>query len=227
MLFNNNNTWDIYTKKYLFDDEKNIFLMIKDLMIMSINYLQIVIYIYSDLDDLSNSKVSKLGDSGIIYINNYWRFNRIILNKTNSKMFFSLDENYYLKMYFKINVDFTSSPNSNVLNFKTDAFYNFKIFLVNQPNGSTKYEKYVYSILFQNIEECNDFMYFIQYGIAERPEMSTSSYWNITNSKFFQLDSLGYYILTNSTTNSINFSIRDVDLYSSNVFVNNQIIYYS
>ena len=39
-----------------------------------------VIYIYSDLDDLSNSKVSKIGDSGIIYINNNWRYNRIILN---------------------------------------------------------------------------------------------------------------------------------------------------
>lgn len=240
MLFNNNNTWDIYTKKYLFDDKKNKYDMIKDLMIMSINYLQIVIYIYSDLDDLLNSKVSKIGDSGIIYINNYWRFNRIILNKTNSKMIFSLDENYYLKMYFKINVDykmftfysdtqipnFNSSPNSNVLNFKTDAFYSFKIFLINQPNGSTKSDKYVYSILFQNIEECNDFMYFIQYGIAVRPELSTSSYWNITNSKYFQLDSSGYYILTNSVKNSINFSILDVDLYSSNVFVNNQIIYY-
>ena len=171
-----------------------------------------------------------------IYINNYWRYNRIILNKTNSKMFFGLDENYYLKMYFKINVDYkmltfystTEIPsfNSNILNFKTDAFYSFKIFQVSKPNGSTKSNKYVYSILFQNIDECNNFMYFIQYGIAVRPEMSTSSYWNITYSKLFQLDSSGYYILTNSPINSINFSILDVDLYNSNVFVNNRIIYY-
>ncbi len=237
MLFNNNNSWDIYTKKYSLDNPVNKYNLLKDLMIMATNYTQIIVYLYNDYDDLSSTKLNPLVNAGFPYINNYWRYNKLILNRENSKMIFGLDDNNYLKMYFQINVDYkmlifysdsviTSSPDTTILNFKTEGLYAFKIFKIQSPNGSVQTNKYVYSILFQNIEECNDFIYYIQYGIVTRPVDSTSSYFNFTTSRYFKLDSSGYYILSDSSTitNTISFKILNLQLLGSNVFTNNEIV---
>ena len=236
MLLNNNNTWDTYTKKYPLDNPVNKSNIIEDLLIMAINYLQIVVYTYNDIDDLNSIKGTQVTDAGIIYINNNWRYNKLILNRDNSKMTFSIDENYYLKMYFQVKLDyklfvfytdtdFSSSPTNNILNFQTEAGYYFKILKTAEPNGSTKIDKYMYSILFQNIEECNDFIYYIQYGLLTRPEGSTSSYFNILTSRHFTLTSSGYYIITNTISNTISFQITNVNLFGTNEFINNKIIY--
>ncbi len=235
MLFNNNNTWDIYTKKYLLDNSVNKYNLVKDLMIMAINYTQIIVYLYNDYDDLSSTKLNPLVNAGFPFINNYWRYNKLILNRDNSKMTFGLDDNNYLKMYFQIKLNYkmlifysdsiiTSSPDTTILNFKTEGLYAFKIFKIQNPNGSVQTNKYVYSILFQNIEECNDFIYYIEYGLVNRPEGSTSSYFNFTTSRHFKLDSSGYYILSDSPTNTISFKITNLQLLDSYVFTNNQII---
>jgi hypothetical protein len=150
-------------------------------------------------------------------------------------MVFGLDDNNYLKMYFQIKSDYkmlifysdsiiTSSPDTTILNFKTEGLYAFKIFKIQNPNGSTQTDKFVYSILFQNIEECNDFIYYIEYGLIKRPPGSTSSYFNFTTSRYFKLDSSGYYILSDSPSNTISFKITNLQLLDSNVFTNNQII---
>ncbi len=235
MLFNNNNTWDIYTKKYLLDNPVNKYNLLKDLMIMATNYTQIIVYLYNDYDDLSSTKLNPLVNAGFPFINNYWRYNKLILNRDNSKMTFGLDDNNYLKMYFQIKLNYkmlifysdsiiTSSPDTTILNFKTEGLYAFKIFKIQYPNGSVQTNKYVYSILFQNIEECNDFIYYIEYGLVNRPEGSTSSYFNFTTSRYFKLDSSGYYILSDSPTNTISFKITNLQLLDSYVFTNNQII---
>jgi hypothetical protein len=234
-IFNNNNTWDIYTKKYLLDNPVNKYNLIKDLMIMAINYTQIIVYLYNDIDDLNSTKLNPLVNAGFPYINNYWKYNRLILNRDNSEMVFGLDDNNYLKMYFQIKSDYkmlifysdsiiTSSPDTTILNFKTEGLYAFKIFKIQNPNGSTQTDKFVYSILFQNIEECNDFIYYIEYGLIKRPPGSTSSYFNFTTSRYFKLDSSGYYILSDSPSNTISFKITNLQLLDSNVFTNNQII---
>lgn len=238
MLFNNNNTWDIYTKKYLLDPT-NKYNLIKDLLIMAINYIQIQIYTYSDLNDLSNVKINPISNTGFIYINSYWRYNRLILNRSNSSLVFDLDQNYYLKMYLNVKLNYimlifssnsliTSSPDSLVLSFRTEGLYGFKLYRIQNPNGSTQLDQYVYSILFQNIEECNNFIYYIKEGIATRLEGSsltqTSSYFNFIQSKFFKQDSTGYYILSNESTGAISFQIINLNLYSGNVFINNKII---
>ena len=203
---------------------------------MAINYLQIVVYTYNDINDLNSIKVSQVSDAGIIYVNNNWKYNKLILNKSNTKMTFGLDENYYLKMYFQVKLDyklfvfytdtdFSSSPNTNILNFQTEAGYYFKILKTAEPNSSIKTNKYMYSILFQDIEECNDFIYYIQYGLLTRPEGSTSSYFNFLISKHFKLSSSGYYIISDTIPNTISFQILDVNLFGTNEFVNNKIIY--
>ncbi len=236
MIFNNNNTWDTYTKKYSLDNPDNKYNLIKDLLIMSINYQQIIVYNYSDIDDLNSIKVPQIAQAGIIYVNNYWKYNRLVLDKNNSKMSFGLDQNYYLKMYFEIYVDykmlifysdtlFSSSPTTKVLNFRTNALYNFKILQIANPNGSISPNQYVYSILFQNIDECNEFIYWIKDGITVIPPGKISSYFNFTKSKYFKLNSEGYYIESSTTSNTISFEIIDLNLYNGNVFTNNKIIY--
>lgn len=236
MIFNNNNSWDIYTKKYPLDNPTLKYAIIKDLLIMAINFYQIVIYNYSDINDLNGTKISSITNTGTPYINPYYRYNRLILNKDNSKLIFGLDEHFYLKLYIEIQTNYkmlifysnTEIPSSNtkVLNFKTNGFYNFKIYQISQPNGSTQINKYEYSILFQNIEECNDFIFWINYGKTIKISNINSTYFNIQASKFFNLDNEGFYVINDSTTsiNSIFFRILDLDLNKGNVFVNNQII---
>lgn len=235
MIFNNNITWDIYIKKYQLDNPSNKYALIKDLMIIAINFDSIVIYNYSDIDDF-NTKIKTLSTTGIPYINTYYRYNRIILNKSNCRLIFGLDENFYLKLYFEINIIYKmlifysdtviSSNNTKILNFKTDGLYYFKIYQISKPNGSVLTDKYQYSILFQNIEECNDFLYFINNGTTIKSQNIYSTYYNIPKSKLFVLDSEGYYVVNSSTSllNTISFTILNLDLSIGNVYVNNNII---
>lgn len=235
MIFNNNNTWDIYTKKYLLDNPLNKYTIIKDLLIMAINYTQIVIYNYSDLDDLNLIKIPLLNNVDLSYINPYYKYNKLIVNKDNSKLVFGLDENFYLKLYIEIKVDYvmlifysdTQIPSTNlkVLNFKTNGFYNFKIYQISKPNGSVITDKYEYSILFQNIEECNDFIYWINNGSTIKPPNTYSTYFNIEISKSFELNSDNFYVPSTNISNVIYFRILNLDLNIGNVFVNNQIIF--
>ena len=119
-----------------------------------------------------------------------------------------------------------SSNNTKILNFKTDGLYYFKIYQISKPNGSVLTDKYQYSILFQNIEECNDFLYFITNGTTIKSQNIYSTYYNIPKSKLFVLDSEGYYVVNSSTSllNTISFTILNLDLSIGNVYVNNNII---
>jgi hypothetical protein len=165
-------------------------------------------------------------------LNPYYGYNKIIYFKDsdiNNNLKFSLDNNYYLKFTLNITVEYkilifkiTNTFLDTIINFKTDTII-FKIFKIIPPNSNTDLESNVYSILFQNIKECNNFMNYIQYG-TELVSNNTKSYFNITKSKNFKKDDDGYYKITDSIESELlYFSIIDLYLTSNTIFLNNLI----
>jgi hypothetical protein len=114
---------------------------------------------------------------------------------------------------------FGSSINSIVV-----CAYKDKVtFKIIPPNSNTDLESNVYSLLFQDIKECNNFMNYIQFG-NELINSTTNSYFNIIKSKNFKQDDNGYYQITDSIESGLlYFSIIDLDLTSNTIFLNNLI----
>jgi len=219
-LFNNNNRIDLYHKNYNLEGD-NKKKLIKDFIIIILNYCKINIYFYNNLLTLNNSINNKL----------YIKFNNINLQKSDTNIRFNFDQFYNLNLTIDLSVSykiliFKSSNNNNldsILNFKTST-YKFQIFNIPQINGNIDNINNVYYIAFSNIYECNEFINFITTGILHVNDNEVKSYFNITRSLNFKKNLLtDYYELTSELVNVINFSILNLDLTTTSIFTNNKI----
>jgi hypothetical protein len=226
-LFNNNNKIELYHKKYILTQE-NKKQLIKDFIIIILNYFKIVIYFYNNMEDLNNRlNIFRNTTSNNIY----YKFNNFNLEKSDSKIRFNFDQFYNLNisidliLSYKI-IIFKTSKNSitdTILNFKTSS-YIFQIFNIPEINGNISTTSDIYYMVFSNISDCNEFMYFIQTGNTDVPENEVTSFFNIYNSLYFKKNNLsGYYEITTDTTDVINFAIINLDLSSLSIFTNNYI----
>ena len=236
MIMNNNNTWDIYTKKYSLDPV-NKYNLLKDITLIGINYTQINVYLYNDITDLnSNIKIPIISSSNSTIPNIYYRYNKFILNKENSSVGYSLDDNYYLKFYVNIKAQYKMlifysqtlvSSDYDIINMKLDNISNqfCKILKIKNYTGSVLPNFTAFSMMFQTTKEINDFINYLETGIYNPNNSTVKSYFNIPKTINFIKQPDGYYVPTNLITGVINFSIINLDLIVGNVFTNNSISY--
>jgi hypothetical protein len=226
MIFNNNNIWDIYTKKINLNSN-NKTKLIEQMTIMLLNYFQINVYIYNNIDDLNNNIKIKLLNSNIV--NPFYFYNKMILDKKNSSLGYNLEDNY-LKFIFNINLDYKLlifqlpiTFTEDILTFQTSSTNIFKIFKIFPPNYNN-YQNNIYSLFFQNTNEVTSFMNYIQYGVLKKP-LNSVSYYNIITSLYFKKNLIGFYQITNNITenNLLYFSIINLNLTTNNIFYNNYI----
>jgi hypothetical protein len=227
-LFNNNNKIDLYHKKYILTPE-NKKQLIKDFIIIMLNYFKIVIYFYKNIEDLDNRlNIFKNTTSNNIY----YKFNNFNLEKSDSKIRFNFDQFYNLNitidliLSYKIIIfkTFKNTITDTILNFKTSS-YIFQIFNIPEVNGNISTTSDIYYMVFSNISDCNEFMYFIQTGNTDVPENEVTSFFNIYQSLYFKKNSLtGYYEITTDTTDVIYFVIINLDLTSAGIFKTNYIL---
>ena len=227
-LFNNNNNIDLYHKKYDISNVNNVNnvnkkSLITNCIIMILNYVRINCYFYNDITDLDN--VLGIFKNTII-TNPYIKFNNFILPKSNVNLRFDVDQFYNLKfvidlqLSFKILVFKNNTISDTILKFKTNN-YIFEIFNIPEINGNIDNENNIFYIVFNSINETNEFMNFITNGILAEPN-NISSFFNITNSLYFKKNDLtGYYELSSETTSVINFTILNLDLTVGSIFNNN------
>jgi hypothetical protein len=229
-LINNNNTWDIYTKRIIFTTDTK-YKFISDLVIIIQNFYQINIYSYNDINDLNNN-IKKPVFTGSTEINPYYKFNMITTSKLNSLLGFILDENYFLKLSLYLTIDFKffifnvpKTVTDPILNFKNNNYF-FKIFRINGITSNPDPGNNLYSILFSSIYDCNFFMDYIRFGTTTPPE-KVSSYFNIPVSKYFKKDANGFYTITTLTTPNtgiIYFNINNANLEENCTFITNRIV---
>lgn len=231
-LLNNNKSIDLFHKEYDFVINKKKQL-IQDLLIIIMNYFQVNLYFYNNLDDLDNT-VNIFKNKSLT--NPYIKFNKFILEKSDIKLGFKLDQNYFLKFYLNINLNYKilifkilkTIILDEVLLFITE--YNnqqliFKIFKINEPNGNTNVNYDLYYIVFKNIKECNEFIKYITTGILYITEDQVKSFFAINKSLNFKKNENNFYIITSDITNIINFQLDKLDLTLGNIFSNNFINY--
>lgn len=156
-------------------------------------------------------------------INKYTTQKVIRLNE--NKMYIKRDCDNYIKLMIDIGTRwyilfFYSELTDNELVFNTSQQY-FKILKLNTINGNTTNQT-LYYIVFNDIEELNQFMNLITKGklYISKPN---STYFNITKSKEFEFID-NYYKLT-ETTNSGNiyFEINKLYINSTYLYGNNYI----
>ncbi len=236
IIINNNNTLDIYTKSYSMDEE-NKYNLLKDITLISLNYIQMNVYIYNNIDDLNNNiKVPILSSSNSTLTNIYYKYNTFYLNTQNSSVGYFLDSNYYLKFYINIKTQykmlifyspFLNSSDYDIINFKLSKETNeiCKIFKIKNYSGSVIPGTSAFSMLFQNTKEINEFINYLQTGVYNPFMKDIKSFYNIQRSKNFIKQADGYYVPTDLISGVINFSLINLDLNIGNVYTNNFINY--
>jgi len=222
-LLNNNNTIDLYHKNYTLTetDKKQL---IKDFIIIIMNYFRVDFYFYNDITDLNNTlSIFK----NTIGTNPYFKFNRFILNKPDVLLYFDYDEYYSLKLFIEINISYkilvfnNNTITDTILNFQTDQYF-FQIFKIPTINGNINNLFNVFYIVFMNIKECNEFFNYITNGKLYADNDNLNSFYAIDSSMFFKKNTdTGYYQITEDTSGIIYFNINDIDLNSSSIFKNN------
>jgi hypothetical protein len=217
-LFNNNNKIDLYHKKYNLTST-NKKQLIKDFILIILNYLKINIYFYNDIEDFNKLNIINI------------KFNKFILSKSDSNLRFNFDQFYNLNitidlpLSYKIiifKIDIINEFEENILNFKYNN-YIFQIFKIPIINGNIDTQNNIYYIVFSNISECNEFMNFITTGVLYVTENEITSFYNIEESLNFKKNNNNYYEITNDETNIINFSIINLDLLNGSIYTNNTI----
>ena len=227
-LFNNNNKIDLYHKNYILTKE-NKKQLIKNFIIIILNYLKINIYFYNNIEDLNN-KLSIFKDT--INDNIFIKFNKFILPKSNTNLRFNFDQFYNLNITIDLSisykiiifkVDINNTFNETILNFKYNN-YIFQIFNIPKINGNIDIKNKIYYIVFSDIKECNEFINYIKTGILDVSNNNIKSFFNISKSlNFKKNENTGYYEISTDKKNIINFSIINLDLSNSSIFTNNTI----
>ncbi len=230
-MINNNNTWDIYTKSYNLNNT-NKYNLLKDINLMAINYEKINIYLYNDIGDLNNN----IKPSVSIFSDIYYKYNNFLLNRENSTLGYTLDANYYLKFYINIKSNYNMlifysntliDSEYDILNFKLNNITRiyFKLLKVKEYTGNVKPGTVIFNILFQTIQQVNDFLVYLKTGQYVPQIQNVSSYFNIPKSVNFKKQADGYYIPTTELTDVINFSVLDLDLNNGFTHSSNSVNY--
>lgn len=222
-LLNNNNTIDLYHKNYTLTetDKKQL---IKDFIIIIMNYIRVDFYFYNDITDLNKTLSIFKNTMGT---NPYFKFNKFILNKPDVALYFDYDEYYSLKLFIEINISYkiivfnNDAITDTILNFQTDQYF-FQIFKIPTINGNINNLFNVFYIVFMNIKECNEFFNYITNGKLYADDDNLNSFYAIDISLFFKKNTdTGYYQITSDTSDIIYFNINNIDLNSSSIFNNN------
>ncbi len=225
MIFNNNNTWDIYHKNLDLNDE-NKKQLILDMIITSTTEYNVTMYFYNNIDDLNNNIIIPITSNQPI-TNPFYRFNRFSAERKDLLFGFELDENNYLKYVLNINLDYIIlvfktglDITETTLRFKTSD-YIFELYKIINPNGNSDPNTNIFYVFFKNIDDANLFLNYIKYGVNLYNEENLS-FWEIPESIKFYKNSDGFYTPTFIIgSNYIYFSIIDLDLTSSNVITKN------
>lgn len=224
-IFSNNGFCDIYHLEYIIDDNFTKKDLISDLLLIILKYFQVKIFFYNNLSDLNTIQSNDWNSS--LIINPNYRFNKFILNKNNVGLKFSLDFNYNLKLKLELKIDYkilyfttSSGITDTILKFSLGVFV-FEIFKISVPNGNLITSDNLYYIVFESINETNEFINFITNGYFKR---GTKTYFNIELSLNFKKNTDNFYVESIDTKDIIQFRLSNLDLNSGNIFTNNSII---
>ena len=198
--------------------------LIKDFIIIIMNYIRVDFYFYNDITDLNKTLSIFKNTMGT---NPYFKFNKFILNKPDVALYFDYDEYYSLKLFIEINISYkiivfnNDTITDTILNFQTDQYF-FQIFKIPTINGNINNLFNVFYIVFMNIKECNEFFNYITNGKLYADDDNLNSFYAIDISLFFKKNTdTGYYQITSDTSDIIYFNINNIDLNSSSIFNNN------
>ena len=227
-LFNNNKKIDLYHKKYKLT-KQNKKQLILDFILIILNYLNIYIYFYNDIEDFDNKLLLLNGNK---LINPFIKFNKFVLPKSDTNFRFSFDQFFNLNLTIDLSISYkiivfksliTDEFNETILNFRYNNFI-FQIFNIPNINGNIDNLNNVFYIAFANISECNEFMNYITTGILNVFDNEITSFFNIpTSLNFKKNDNTNFYEITTDTINVINFSVINLDLSTGSVYTNNTI----
>ena len=206
-IFLDNYNIQIYHKNYDIDDLEKKKKLLNLLLYIGTTSLGVKIIFYNQID--SEPKVSSFFNY-YLNTNPYYLFNEINLSKKldNYLMYFNIDStntNYnqqYLKLNLEIKLDYYilflySDKNSVLKDYSELVFsysqYIFKIFKIAETNGNIYGDKDVFYIGFNNLNQLNLFMEYLNSGTFNTNIQKLSNYFNIPKSVIF----CNYYLINN------------------------------